>query len=101
MIKLQVHTPREVVRLLADRIRSERLRLNWKQVTLAERAGVSLPTLRRYERTGVTSIENLLRLCHALGHLDEFADLLKPPSVSSLAELQARSETEHRKRGSR
>jgi hypothetical protein len=49
---------------------------------------VSLPTLRRYERTGRTSITNLLQLCHALGRLDEFANLLQPPPASSLKELE-------------
>ena len=87
----QLHTPEDVQRQLADRVRAERLRRGWKQSTLADRSGVSLPTIRRYERTGRTSLENLLRLCHALGRLDEFADLLNPPAASSMAELEAQA----------
>ena len=100
---LQIHSPDEVARQLADRIRAERLRQGWKQETLAERSGVSLPTIRRYERTGRTSVGNLLRLCHALGRLDAFTDLLKPPPASSIAELEARAAatTPTRKRGVR
>ncbi len=100
--QIQLHTPDKIAHLLAQRIRAQRLRREWKQETLAERSGVSLPTLRRYERTGRTSLENLLKLCHALGRLDALADLLKPPPASSIDELAARTAVEpKRKRGVR
>ena len=100
---LQLHGPEEIAQQLAQRLRAERLDRNWKQETLAEHSGVSLPTVRRYERTGRTTVHNLLRLCHALGRLDEFDGLLKPPPAVSLAELEARSESTRpkRKRGGR
>lgn len=100
---LQLHSPQEMTTLLAKRLRAERLRRGWKQATLAERSGVSLPTIRRYERTFRTSVENLLRLCHALGRLDEFDGLLRPPPAASLAELEARTVDpgDQRRRGTR
>lgn len=100
---LSLHTPHEVARLLAGRVRELRLARGWKQSTLAEHAGVSLPTLRRYERHGRTSVDHLLRICHALGRLDEVAEILKPPPAQSIAELEARLkvETPKRKRGVR
>ncbi len=88
---LQISTPEEVERQLAARIRALRLLRNWKQSTLAERSGVSLPTIRRYEGTGRITLKNLLRLCHALGRLDDFMELLLPARASSIAELEARS----------
>jgi transcriptional regulator with XRE-family HTH domain len=99
----QLNTPADITALLADRVRAERLRLNWKQETLASRSGVSLPTVRRYEQTGRTSVENLLKICHALGRLDEFNELLKPPTASSMAELEEQASTTptKRKRGTR
>jgi transcriptional regulator with XRE-family HTH domain len=102
MSSFQIHNPEEIARLLAERIRAERLGREWKQETLAERSGVSLPTVRRYERSGRTSVENLLKLCHALGKLDEFARLLSPPPAASIAELESRyTATPKRKRGVR
>jgi transcriptional regulator with XRE-family HTH domain len=101
---LQLHTPPEVLRRLADRIRALRLSRAWKQSTLAQRAGVSLPTVQRYERTGRASVETLLRLCHALGRLDELAAVLEPAPASSLAEFEARDHARKgptRRRGSR
>ncbi|MCC5828082.1 MAG: helix-turn-helix transcriptional regulator [Phycisphaeraceae bacterium] len=100
---IQLHSPNEMARLLADRIRAERLRREWKQETLAERSGVSLPTVRRYERTGRTSVANLLKMCHALGRLDALAGFLKPPRASSIEELKIIAEMGQpkRKRGIR
>lgn len=100
---LQLHTPAEMALALARRLRDERLRLDWKQETLAERSGVSLPTIRRYERTGRTSVANLLRLCHALGRLDEFDALLRPPPAASIADLKTREQAAaaRRRRGAR
>ena len=101
---LQLSTPEEVERQLASRVRALRLRRNWKQSTLAERSGVSLPTIRRYERTGRATLKVVLRLCHALGRLDEFTELLLPPQASSIAELEARSADRaptRRKRGAK
>ena len=88
---LQLSTPEEIERQLAARVRALRLERNWKQSTLAERSGVSLPTVRRYERLGRTTLANLLRLCHALGRLDEFTELLLPARAASIAELEALS----------
>jgi len=99
---LQLHTPSEMARELADRVKAERLRQNLKQETLADRSGVSVPTIRRYERTGRATLDNLLRICHALGRVDEFAGLLAPPSATSLAEMERREALPpRRKRGTR
>lgn len=87
-----LHVPEEIEVLLAERVREERLRLGWRQQTLAERAGVSLPTVRRYERTGQATVRNLFRLLHALGRLDELATLLAPPAARSLDELERQVE---------
>ena len=100
-VPLQLFDPDEAARGLADRVRAERLRQNLTQGTLAKRSGVSLPTVQRYERTGQATVENLLKLCHALGRLDEIAELLAPPSASSIAELEERVKSSDRKRGRR
>jgi len=93
------HLPAEIDRLLARRVRALRLLAGWKQVTLAARSGVTLASLRRFEATGRISLARLLRLCHALGRLDDFGQLLQPPAFRSLAELEAREAAPKRKRG--
>jgi HTH-type transcriptional regulator / antitoxin HipB len=90
-------TPGEVARTLADRVRALRLAQNWKRDTLAARSGVSAATIKRYERTGVITLDGFLRLCEALGRLPELDHLLVP-APTSMAELE-RAERPLPKRG--
>lgn len=94
-------TPNEVAAELACRVRALRLAREWKQSTLAENAGVTLASLRRFERTGKISLQSLLKLSFALGRLSDYEGLLHPLQATSLAELEARSSARRRKRGSR
>lgn len=98
---IQLYDVEEVARRLADRVRAERLRQELTQASLARRSGVSLPTVQRYERTGQSTVENMLKLCHALGRLDEFTELLAPPAASSMSELEKRGQAPKRQRGRR
>jgi transcriptional regulator with XRE-family HTH domain len=97
---LQLHSAVSVQRMLADRLRQVRLGLGLKQSTLALRSGVSLPTLRRFERTGEVSLKHLARLCEALGRLEEFDGLFRAPPAKTMAELESRVARPIRKRGS-
>lgn len=89
---LSIHTPTDVAMKLGRHVRAERLRQGWKQQTLADRAGVSVQTVSRFEASGRATAVNLLKLCHALGRLDDFEDLLAPPPAASMAELAERAE---------
>lgn len=85
---------------LADRLKQVRLLRRWKQSTLAERAGVSLATLRRFEQTGQVSLKSLLRLSFALGRLSDFGALMQAPPADSIAALEAMASAPRPKRGS-
>ncbi|HWB55058.1 MAG TPA: helix-turn-helix transcriptional regulator [Tepidisphaeraceae bacterium] len=97
----QLITPLAAQKLMAERARTVRVSLGLKQSTLAQRAGVTLPTLRRFEQTGEVSLKYLMRICHALGRLGEFENLLRPPPAATLAELEKQTSQPQRKRGSR
>jgi HTH-type transcriptional regulator/antitoxin HipB len=88
---IPLQSPADVQRILADRVRTARLAMGMKQSTLAERAGISLASLRLFEQTGKVSLNRLLRIAHALGRLDEFESILRPPPAATLAELEART----------
>jgi transcriptional regulator with XRE-family HTH domain len=98
---IQLQTPASAQRMLADRVRAARVGLELKQSTLATRAGVALASLRRFEQSGEVSLKHLMRICHALGRIDEFDAILRPPAAATMAELESRAETPARKRGSR
>ncbi len=69
-------TPFEVSKALADRHRTLRKQLKMSQEEMAERSGVSLGSLKRFENTGKISLDSLLKLMHLLGRLNEFDSLL-------------------------
>lgn len=96
----QLLSVRDVKSLLATRVRALRLERNWKQATLAERSGVTLASLRRFETTGAISLTSLLKLSMALGRLEEVSELFQPPEVKSIQEVEKRAGAPTRKRGS-
>ena len=69
-------TPLKVSKALAERHRSLRKQLKMSQEEIAERSGVSLGSLKRFENTGKISLDSLLKLMHLLGRLNEFDNLL-------------------------
>ena len=69
-------TPSEVSKALAERHRILRKQLKMSQEEMAERSGVSLGSLKRFEITGKISLDSLLKLTHLLGRLNELDNLL-------------------------
>jgi transcriptional regulator with XRE-family HTH domain len=99
MDRFSLLTPEQVGKSLAARLKALRLAKGWKQATLAERSGVSLASLRRFETSGQVSLQHLLALAFALNRLDDFDALLQAPRASSLAELEAAEKRHGRRRG--
>ena len=96
---LTLMNPAEVSKLLADRTKALRLLKGWTRDTLANRAGISTYSLKRFETTGKASLELVLKVAYVLGKLDEFGKLLQPPSARSIADLKRRADKAGRKRG--
>ena len=69
-------TPLEVSIALAERHRTLRKQLKLSQEEMAERSGVSLGSLKRFENTGKISLDSLLKLMHLLGRLNEVDKLM-------------------------
>ncbi len=84
-MSLSLKTPREVALEIASRLRARRLAQNLTQAGLASRAGMSTPSLKRFEKTGEISFVSLLKIALVLGCLDEcgelFAASLVPASL--------------------
>jgi len=63
---------------LAGHTRAKRLEIGLTQEGLANRSGVSLPTLRKFEQKGVISLESYLKLQMVLGQLEKLVEAVKP-----------------------
>jgi transcriptional regulator with XRE-family HTH domain len=101
MLPVELQSPREVARMLADRVKARRLERGWTQQEIAERSGIALATYRRFERTGRIALARLLKLAVILDAQAGFEGLFLPPRARSLAELEKRDEQKARKRGRR
>ena len=100
-VLLSLLTPMEASLAVAERAKGLRLLKGWTRPTLASRAGVSPASLKRFETTGAASFELVLRVAFALGRLEDFAQALQPPEITTLEELKARETPTVRKRGRR
>ncbi len=84
-MSLSLKTPKEVALDIASRLRARRLAQNLTQAGLASRAGMSTPSLKRFEKTGEISFVSLLRIALVLGCLDECEKLFATaPAPASL-----------------
>jgi transcriptional regulator with XRE-family HTH domain len=95
------NTLQETLRALGARARQLRLLRSLAQEELAERAGVGVATVRRFEKTGTASIEGVLRIAMALGAEHAFDSLFETPPYASLAEALARPKVLQRQRAPR
>src|SRR3954465_10496968 len=88
MIPLALQTPAEVVAGIAERARALRIARGWTQRELADRAGVALETLRRFERTGKIALERLGRIAVVLDAVRPLGELFAAPPAATLADLE-------------
>ncbi len=63
---------------LTGYMRSRRLGLELTQQGLAERSGVKLRTVRKFEQTGLISLESFLKLAMVLRCLQDFVNAVEP-----------------------
>ena len=95
--------PAKVQEKLAKQARARRLHMELTQAGLAERSGVALPTLRKFERTGIISLESFLKLHMVLGGLEDIlkATQLKDTAFTSIDEVLKAKLPQMRQRGIR
>ena len=74
---------------LVQNVRERRLQMDLTQEGLAERSGVPLSTLRKFEQKGNISLESFLKLLSVIGGLEEVINALKPniPNFKSIDDV--------------
>ena len=70
-------TPSDLLQTLAKCHQVVRKKIGYSQQELADRSGVSLGSIKRFERTGLISLESLLKLAHVLNRLEDFDKVLE------------------------
>lgn len=79
--------PTDILKETALKLRQLRKQKKWSQAELANRSGVSLGSLKRFESIGQISFSSLLNLAHTLSKLSEFENLFEEEERQSLKEL--------------
>lgn len=80
-------TNREIARDLAKRIRAYRVGMGISQRDLAERGGISITSLARFEQTGAITLNNLIAVLRSLGVVDRVRELIPDHQGPSPLEL--------------
>ena len=80
-------TPQEINKKIAERIRLIRKRRKLSQERLSEKSGVSLGSVKRFERSGEISLISLTKIAIALDLEQGLKDLFKDVPLLSLEEI--------------
>ena len=84
---LDQQLPGDVMRDIAERMVCRRKEKGFTQAQLAEKSGVSLGSLRRFERSHQISLASLVKISFALGCEDDFAALFARKGYASIEEV--------------
>jgi transcriptional regulator with XRE-family HTH domain len=102
ILSISIKTPRDVQLELASRFKTCRLAMNLTQEGLATRSGVSLGSLKRFERAGLIALDSLLKIAHVLNCLEDFDKLCADDghafAMKSLDEILAAPKTRRKGR---
>jgi transcriptional regulator with XRE-family HTH domain len=79
--------PSDFLEEIASRHKVLRKEARLSKLELAQKSGVSLGSLKRFEQTGQISFESLLKLAQVLGRLDDFEEVLKPSDLKNIEKL--------------
>lgn len=81
-------TPQEINIEIANRIRAIRRRRKISQERLSEKSGVSLGSVKRFERSGDISLLSLSKIAIALGIEKELQNLFVSVPFQSIEEIK-------------
>ena len=87
MVSVVMMSSQDIAAELSARLKSRRLEQNLTLKGLARRSGVSLGTLKKFERTGQISLLSFIRLVVALKDEAALESLLLEPKLSTLDEV--------------
>ncbi len=89
----------DIQKHLATQLRTARLEDNLTQTGLAKRAGVSLGSLKRFERTGEISLKGLIALAYALRLEAGLMVALEPKKTQTMDQILELENSRNRQRG--
>jgi len=80
-------SPKEIMLLLSKNVIVLRKQEKMSQKELSERSGVAYASIRKFETTGIISLESLLKICEALKRLTDFELILHQNDIKRKKDL--------------
>ena len=77
----------DISRQIATDFRHRRVEKGLTREQIAEKAGVAVSNVARFEQKGLVSLKNLIGLAMALGYASEINGLFATPKYSTMEEL--------------
>ncbi len=77
----------DVARKIANDFRNRRVERGLTREDVAEKSGVALANITRFEQKALISLQNLILLAIALDYLHEIRDIFASPKYSTMEEL--------------
>lgn len=77
----------DIAHKLADDFRKRRIERGLTRAAMAEKSGVALANITRFEQKGLISLKNLILLAISMDYLQEVRDIFFTPKYSTMDEL--------------
>ena len=84
---LNQKTPNEIAKSLAEKIKAHRKKLKISQEVLAQKSGVSLGSVKRFETKYEISLQSFIKIAIALDLDNDIENLFAVKSYSSIDEV--------------
>ena len=84
---LNQKTPNEIARNLADKIKEHRKKLKISQEVLAQKSGVSLGSIKRFETKYEISLQSFIKIAIALNLDNDIENLFTQRTYASIDEV--------------
>jgi transcriptional regulator with XRE-family HTH domain len=97
---IKFKTVSDFLKDISEKVKQLRLSQNLTQKALAEKSGVSLGSLKRFETSGEISLKSLIKIAYVLESAQYFDLLFQLPQEFQSLD-QVKSLLRHRKRGRR
>lgn len=77
----------DIAKALAEDFRKRRVEKNLTRQQLAEKSGVAVSNIVRFEQKGLISLNNLIGIAMTMGYTSEVKNLFAEPKYSTMEEL--------------
>ena len=80
--------PDEIAKEMANDFRKRRIEKNLTREQVADKSGVAVSNITRFEQKGLISLKNLIGIAIALEYTSEIKNVFSQPKYSTMEELQ-------------